>query len=134
MYDEQEAKAELRKLLKPGDTVYTILRHVSSSGMFRTIDVVVIRKSEYKDARHSGYYPRNISYWVGLATDTKLSKKHEGLEVGGAGMDMGFHLVYNLGRVLYPKGFKHNAKTHARNGSTEPRDNDGGYALNQEWL
>lgn len=39
--DQALACAELRKLLKPGDTVYTVLRHVSSSGMFRVIDLVI---------------------------------------------------------------------------------------------
>lgn len=36
-----KAAAELKKLLKPGQTVYTVLRHVSSSGMSRVIDVVI---------------------------------------------------------------------------------------------
>jgi hypothetical protein len=46
-----------------------------------------------------------------------------GITVGGGGMDMGFHLVYNLGRVLWPFGFKRAGKRC-----------DGGYALRQEWL
>lgn len=36
-----EAVAELRKLLKPGMTVHPVLRHVSGSGMFRIIDLVI---------------------------------------------------------------------------------------------
>jgi hypothetical protein len=39
--ERAEAIQELRKLLKPGMTVRTILRHVSSSGMSRTIDLVI---------------------------------------------------------------------------------------------
>jgi hypothetical protein len=31
----QSARAELRKLLPPGSTAYTVLRHVASSGMTR---------------------------------------------------------------------------------------------------
>jgi hypothetical protein len=128
--EQQEAIRELKKLLKPGDTVYTILRHVSRSGMYRVIDLVIIKK-----AKHNGkFYPRNIGYLASQATGDKIDRNHNGIGVGGAGMDMGFHLVYNLGRELYPKGFKHNANTHRRNGSTEPRDKDGGYAFNQEWL
>ena len=34
----------LRKMLKPGATVYTILKHRSRSGMMRVIDVVVQRR------------------------------------------------------------------------------------------
>jgi hypothetical protein len=33
---------DLRTLLKPGDTVHTVLRHVSRSGMFRRISPVII--------------------------------------------------------------------------------------------
>lgn len=46
-----EAQASLKKLLKPGDTVHCILRHVSSSGMFRVIDLVIpyTRVDEYAD-------------------------------------------------------------------------------------
>jgi hypothetical protein len=39
--EQADAVAELHKLLKPGDTVYTILRHVSSSGMSRVIDLAI---------------------------------------------------------------------------------------------
>lgn len=39
--DRADACAELRKLLKPGDTVYTVLKHCSSSGMMRVIDLVI---------------------------------------------------------------------------------------------
>ena len=31
--------------------------------------------------------------------------KREGVKVGGAGMDMGFHLVYNLAAVLFDDGY-----------------------------
>lgn len=49
-----EAKTELLKLLKPGDTVYTILRHVASSGMFRVIDLAI---PVIKEDRRSIYGP-----------------------------------------------------------------------------
>ena len=38
--ERDEAREKLRKWLKPGDTVYTVLRHVSRSGMMRTIQVI----------------------------------------------------------------------------------------------
>jgi len=44
-------------------------------------------------------------------------------------IDMGFHVVYNLGRTLWPEGTPEPHGT--RNG--EP-DRDGGYALNHQWL
>ena len=39
--EQAEAIARLREWIKPGDTVYTILDHVSSSGMSRAIRVVL---------------------------------------------------------------------------------------------
>lgn len=40
------ALAKLRALLAPGDTVYTILRHVSRSGQTRIVDAYVIAGGE----------------------------------------------------------------------------------------
>ena|ERR1035437_1828097 len=51
---------------------------------------------------------------------------------GGCGMDMGFHLVYNLGRTLFPEGFK--VEGRGRNGDASGWDKDGGYALKQRWI
>ena len=109
---------ELKKLIKPGATVYTILRSVSNSGMSRQIDVVIIK----------GGGALNISNYVADACDYR---QHEGgpLKVGGCGMDMGFAVVYDLSSTMWPKGTR---KPHGkRNG--EP-DHAGGYALKQSWL
>ena len=88
--EKAEAANELRKLLKPGDTVYTVLRHVSGSGMSRRIDLYVIRDGA----------PRYLSGYVGRALEYRRHKDG-GLVVGGCGMDMGFHLVYKLGATLW---------------------------------
>ena len=37
--ERDEAIARLRSTLKPGDTVYTVLRNCSRSGMSRSIDI-----------------------------------------------------------------------------------------------
>jgi hypothetical protein len=59
----------------------------------------------------------------------RFDRNREGIVVGGCGMDMGFHLVYNLGATLWPKGTE---KPHGtRNG--EP-DTSGGYALKSRWI
>ena len=124
MNDKQYAMENLKGLVKKGDTVYTVLRHVSSSGMSRSIDVFVIKNNQ----------PRRITWAVGEVLGYKQDRNHEGLKVGGAGMDMGFHVVYSLGRVMFPKGFKIGKNNHARNGDTSGYDKDGGYALNHESL
>lgn len=149
--EREEAVATLREALKPGDTVYTILKHCSRTGMQRVIDVYVIKDNQ----------PQRYSWTVAIACGWTYSKDHEGIKMGGCGMDMGFHLVYCLGRVLFPDGFgvegltqgrkvrpetkEHAAKmlTHTaypdlsfygRNGDPSGWDNDGGYALNQRWM
>lgn len=120
--EQQEAVKALRRHLKPGSTVYTVLRHVSSSGMSRRIDVYTMKKNK----------PVGLTYYAAKALGYNRHPEKEGITVGGCGMDMGFHLVYNLGRTLFSKGFK--VKGMGRNGDTSGHDNDGGYALVQRWL
>jgi hypothetical protein len=95
-----ESARTLKKLLKPGDTVQTILRNVSRSGMSRRISCVIARDGEVQDitwdvARVTG---ESVKGRAGYVQDV-------GIAVGGCGMDMGFNLVYNLSRVLFPDGF-----------------------------
>ena len=91
-----ESIATLRKLLKPGTTVYTTVRHVSSSGMSRRISIFVARKGEivpitWDVARALGY---SVKGRAGYVQDV-------GLTVGGCGMDMCFHIVNSLSYVLH---------------------------------
>lgn len=117
LYREQ-AKEQLRNILKPGDTVCTILRSCSRSGMSREISLVVVKDGETCD----------ITYLAARAMSDRVGKR-EGIIVGGCGMDMGFHLVYNLGYTLWPKGTPEPHGT--RNGVP---DRDGGYALKHRWI
>ena len=125
-----EAIKILRKMLKPGDTVYCVLRKVARSGMSRHIDFYIISKNE----------PRWITGYVGQAVGTPQSDRDwrtsAGLRVDGCGMDMGFHVVYSLGRVLFPDGFiPAKAGKGGRNGADPNQvDTDGGYALNHSWM
>lgn len=61
-----------------------------------------------------------------------FDERYEAVKIGGCGMDMGFHIAYELGRVLFPEGFKVDGV--GRNGDTSGWDNDGGYALYQRWM
>jgi hypothetical protein len=123
MYAKEEAIKELRKIVKPYDTVYTILRHVSRSGMLRHIAVVVpANRKEIK----------NITYLTSIALGLKLNSTHDGIAISGGGMDMGFSIVYELSNKLFPRGFRIDG-IH-RNGDTSGWDKDGGYALKQRWL
>lgn len=134
-----EALTQLREMLKPGDTVHTILRHVARSGMSRSISPVLVRDGEIHD----------ISYLVGPACDYRFDRDHGGLKTSGAGMDMGFALVYNLSRTIFPGGHGCAGEGCPSNDhSNGDRDytphkiiptvahwhNDGGYALRQRWI
>ena len=114
--ERQEAITRLRETLKPGDTVYTVLRSVSRSGMNRKIDLYKLENSE----------PRWLSPLAARACGWTFDTKREAISVGGCGMDMGFHLVYNLSRTLFhpftcigkgcPSNDHHNAYQSERQG------------------
>lgn len=119
---EKAAKREtaityLRECLNPGDKIYTMVTHVSASGMSRRIRVMIVGGTQHGEPP----YIRDISYLVARALNWRRSQADGGVIVGGCGMDMAFHLVYTLGYVLWPKG-----SNCGRNG--EP-DHDGGYSL-----
>lgn len=126
---KQAQNAEyMRELLKPGDTLYTVLRSRAASGMSRCIDVYVIRENE----------PLRITFQIAMAVDYVYDRNKEALRVSGCGMDAGFEVVYNLGRVLFPQGFavvnEDGTPKRGRNDDMSGWDNDGGYALNQRWM
>lgn len=128
--ERDEAIAKLREWLKPGDTVHTILDHVSASGMSRAIRIVILTCVDGKpDSLHPNY---SVGKALGLRHWKRNGREQDALVVSGCGMDMGFHIVYSLGRALFPDGFK--VEGRGRNGDTSGWDNDGGYALNHRWL
>lgn len=91
---QAEAIERLRAFVKPGDTVYTVLRSVSKSGMSREISLHTIKDGDITWI--AGMVARALDYRVGT---------RDGIKVSGCGMDMGFHLVYNLSRALWPDGY-----------------------------
>lgn len=122
----KRVKAWLRASPKDKHTgkpvVYTSLRRVSRSGMSRVIAC-------YIPAREGGMVDATWSIAKILGERIKRTDCGEGISVGGCGMDMGFHIVYNLGYYLWPKG---TPKPHGtRNGEA---DSAGGYAIKHQWL
>jgi hypothetical protein len=79
--------------LKPGDVLYTTTLHTSRSGMTRHIKVTQVSDGK----------PHDISGLVAIATGQRTAP-NGGIIVGGCGMDMGFSVVYDLSRTLFPKG------------------------------
>lgn len=109
--EREHSRERLSAMLTPGDTIYTMIRSVSSSGMSRTMSLYIV-----KDNRLI-----NITYYAAHALEWPLVEKNGSrvLRVGGCGMDMGFHTVYTLSRVLFAAAMP---------------SSDAGYALKQEWI
>ena len=101
-------KAQLRDMLGDKPNVYTILRSVSSSGMSRHISLKIVHRGELID----------ITYLAARVMGDKLSEKlgHNTIRVNGCGMDMGWHLVYNLSSTIYAGADR------------------AGYVINQRWI
>jgi len=89
--------AEGRKWFPKGSTVFLVLRHRASSGMSRVIGVVSFRPAR-KGVRAYALHP---NYTVSQLTGFKEDREKGGLKIGGAGMDMGYHLVSSLSQALY---------------------------------
>lgn len=107
-----EARDYLRELFPVGSVVPVLVRHVTSSGMSRSISVL------HGDGDGN---VTDVSWSVARATGSKLDDRHGGVKVGGAGMDMGFALVYDLARTLYRDNFHCIGE-------------DAGYALTHKWV
>lgn len=140
--ERDEAIGRLRGMLKPGDTLFTTIRHVARSGMSRDIDLHKIENGT----------PHWLSRLAAKATGFRFNDKRECLTVGGCGMDMGFHLVYECSATLYPDGFgcigEGCPSNDHSNGDRDytphkptgllPRcehwHREGGYALRHRWL
>jgi hypothetical protein len=112
--DKELARMRLREIFGYQDrpTVYTVLRHVSASGMSRDISLKTVQDGEIID----------ITFTAAEALGEKVKEKngHRVIRVGGCGMDMGFHLVYNLSYAVY------------REKDASVFDG-GGYAIKQVW-
>lgn len=117
----QQARERLLSLLTPGDTVYGIVRHVSRSGMSRRIDFYVIKNNE-------PLFLTGAMAALGIGT---FPRTGQGLRVDGCGMDMVFHCVYNLGRILWPGG---DGKTVIGRNRDKKPETDGGYLLRHSQL
>lgn len=118
--------------IKAGDTIHTILRHVSKSGMSRSISCVLIRDGENVQL---------LDHWLAMLLDYRIDQgRGGGLKVSGCGMDMGYSVIYSLSRALFPvfeclgKGCPSNDHNNGDRDYTPHNHSDGGYALKHRWL
>lgn len=91
MKSKKESLELLKKELKENDIIYTDVKKVSSSGMYRHIKAYLIKDNK----------PHDISFHVANAIGWSFKDKTFAVGVGGCGMDMGFHLVSTLASLLF---------------------------------
>lgn len=87
--ERNEAIEHLRSRLTPGTTVYTIVTHVSRSGMARSLRVFSVFDGEL----------REHTYRASVALGYRM--KDGAIVVNGCGFDAGFEIVSNLSRALH---------------------------------
>lgn len=142
--EEAEALAALREELQGVETIYTVLTYLSRDGMTRAIKPLIA--TPYGQIH-------DLSWRLARAGLGRVNQKHGGIIMGGCGMDMGFALVYEIGRAVIGnepwqcRGYDTTGATRVRCGSNEhvntPRvefgtdvmhTGDGGYRFRHEWI
>ncbi len=88
--ETETAKDQLISLLQDTDTIYTVLRSASKSGLSRSISFFIIKNGDIHYINH------DIAKLLGY----RFNKFFDGLIVKGCGMDVGFHVVHTLLREL----------------------------------
>lgn len=89
--EREEAIAYLKAQLRPGLNLYTCLRSVSSTGMSRTLDLYYV----------SGDEILRITWSAALVLGWTYDRRTEALRVHGCGLDVGYHTVASLSRILF---------------------------------
>ena len=91
--EQQTGKNQLLDLLGDQRTIYTILRTVSASGMSRTFSLKIIKDNDLWD----------VTYLAAKVLGNKCItvNGYNSIRINGAGMDMGFYVVYNLSSILF---------------------------------
>lgn len=96
----QEAQDTLRRILKPGDTVYTILRHVARSGMLRRLDVYAL-DTDADGKPWMRYLSALVSHATGLKFTAKGGAREDcGLVMNGCGYSQADEIVDAIERVI----------------------------------
>jgi len=95
LIDKEEARTKLRAIFAEQEKpkVYTVLRHISSSGLSKDISLKTVQNGQIID----------ITYYTAKALGDTLKERNgqRAIRVNGGGMDLGYHLVHSLATVLY---------------------------------
>lgn len=93
--EKREAIERLREWIKPGDTVYTIVRHRSRSGWRHVVQPLILRDGD----------PLYLGYNLAQAAGLRYDRNREGVVYDGCGYSKTFQAVYDLAATLYRDGF-----------------------------
>lgn len=129
----QESLKILRENIRPGMTVYTVLRHRSASGMFRRISVLTIMPRDKRGPADFRQWDYHVCRVLGYADN----RQKEGVPMSGCGMDMGYHLVNSLSYALHgrqPKGDGAKPENSGRPFAPRRGHYRAGYSLNHRWI
>lgn len=88
--EQAKALEFLRRFLRKGTKVYTVLRHVSPSGTSRFIDLYVVKQNE----------PIRLTWSAAITLEWTYSRQREALRINGCGTDVGFQAVYALADIV----------------------------------
>ena len=100
--EQEEAREWFLKNTHKGETVYTVLRHVSASGMSRKIGLILIKPGKRAEDEIVIFHPNwSAARLLGLSQDPH----NDAVKIGGCGMDMGYHLVHSIAQAVYGDGY-----------------------------
>ena len=86
----------LKDIIKQNDEILYKVTHVAKSGMSRHIQFFKIKDNNLL----------NLTYNICDEFNYTFKDKTRSLYIQGCGMDMGFHVIYNLSRDLFKDGYK----------------------------
>lgn len=88
------AVKKLREVVTPGANIYVVLRRKNKLGTCRWLEFYHVHDGELK----------RITWDVALAIQGEYCREHDALKVTGAGLDVGYASVDNLGDALFGTG------------------------------
>lgn len=89
----EQARERLTDLLPPGTTVYSITRHISSTGMSRSIDFIIIGQESRE--------PWQITGLLADLLEVPRNPNHNGIRVKGCGYNHAGSVVEHVAQRLH---------------------------------
>lgn len=121
----EEARKDLKKLLQGQHEIKTLAEY---RGMTAFVRLFIVKNNELVEFTHLA------ATALGENSAHRDSQPY-GLKRGGYGYSKEFDVVYSIGRVLYPKGYKHTLRNCHSNDHSDGKPNTwhkvGGYRFRQ---